>query len=54
MLGSIRPATVRAWRKRLLDSGVTEPQAVKAYCLLRAILNTAVKTTDSYETTRAG
>jgi integrase len=43
MLGSIRPATVRAWRKRLLDAGVTEPQAVKAYCLLRAILNTAVK-----------
>ncbi len=43
MLGAIKPATIRTWRKRLLDGGGTEPQAVKAYCLLRAILNTAVK-----------
>lgn len=43
MIGTVRPATIRAWRKRLLDSGVHEPQAVKAYCLLRAILNTAVR-----------
>jgi integrase len=42
-LGAIRPQTVRSWRKRLLDAGTPEPQAVKAYSLLRAILNTAVK-----------
>ncbi|GAA0742420.1 site-specific integrase [Dactylosporangium roseum] len=42
-LGLIKPATIRSWRKRLLDSGTPEPQAVKAYSLLRAILNTAVK-----------
>lgn len=43
MLGGIKPATIRAWRKKLLDAGVPEPQAVKAYALLRAILNTAVR-----------
>jgi integrase len=42
-LGAIKPATIRSWRSRLLDGGTTEPQAVKAYALLRAILNTAVK-----------
>ncbi len=42
-LGAIKPATVRTWRARLLDEGRPEPQAVKAYRLLRAILNTAVK-----------
>lgn len=42
-LGAIRPQTIRSWRKRLLDGGTPEPQAVKAYSLLRAILNTAVK-----------
>ena len=42
-LDSIKPATIRSWRKRLLDDGRPEPQAVKAYCLLRAILNTAIK-----------
>lgn len=42
-LGAIRPQTIRSWRKRLLDGGAPEPQAVKAYSLLRAILNTAVK-----------
>ncbi len=42
-LGGIKPATIRAWRCKLLDGGTPEPQAVKAYALLRAILNTAVK-----------
>ena len=42
-IGAVRPATIRSWRKRLLDDGRPEPQAVKAYCLLRAILNTAIK-----------
>ncbi|MGN9911625.1 site-specific integrase [Phytohabitans sp. LJ34] len=42
-LGTIRPQTIRTWRKKLLDGGTPEPQAVKAYSLLRAILNTAVK-----------
>jgi integrase len=43
MIGSIKPATIRSWRTRLLDGGTREPQAVKAYSLLRAILNTAVR-----------
>jgi hypothetical protein len=42
-LGAVKPQTIRAWRKRLLDDGAKEPQAVKAYCLLRAVFNTAVK-----------
>jgi integrase len=42
-LGSVKPQSIRSWRKRLLDGGTSEPQAVKAYSLLRAILNTAVK-----------
>ncbi|GGK38120.1 putative prophage phiRv2 integrase [Pilimelia terevasa] len=42
-LGAIRPATIRSWRKQLLDDGHPEPQAVKAYCVLRAVLNTAMK-----------
>ncbi|MEV0734219.1 tyrosine-type recombinase/integrase [Polymorphospora sp. NPDC050346] len=42
-LAAIKPATIRAWRRKLLDGGTPEPQAVKAYTLLRAILNTAVK-----------
>lgn len=42
-LGAIRPQTIRSWRKKLLDGGTPEPQAVKAYSLLRAILNTAMK-----------
>lgn len=33
---------MRAWRTRLLADGVGEPTVVKAYQLLRAILNTAV------------
>jgi integrase len=32
---------IRRWRKTLLDSGVSEVTAAKAYRLLRAILNTA-------------
>ena len=43
MLGAVKPATIRNWRKRLLDAGTPEPQAVKTYVLLRAVLNTAVK-----------
>lgn len=42
-LGAIKPATVRTWRTKLLDDGRPEPQAVKAYRLLRAVFNTAVK-----------
>jgi integrase len=33
---------IRRWRKKLLDSGVSEVTAAKAYRLLKAILNTAV------------
>ncbi|MEV0216060.1 site-specific integrase [Micromonospora sp. ALFpr18c] len=42
-LGAIKPQTIRTWRRTLLGGGTTEPQAVKAYSLLRAILNTATK-----------
>jgi integrase len=35
-------ARVRRWRKKLLDSGVSEVTAAKAYRLLRAIFNTAL------------
>jgi len=35
-------ARVRRWRKKLLDSGVSEITAAKAYRLLRAVFNTAV------------
>jgi integrase len=42
-LGAIKPQTIRSWRGKLLASGTTEPQAVKSYSLLRAILNTAVR-----------
>jgi integrase len=42
-LGAVQPATVRAWRRKLLDGGTPEPQAVKAYALLRAIFNTAIR-----------
>jgi integrase len=41
-LGSIQPATIRTWRAQLLAAGRPEPQAVKAYALLRAIFTTAV------------
>ncbi|MEV4619705.1 tyrosine-type recombinase/integrase [Asanoa sp. NPDC049573] len=42
-LGEVQPATIRTWRSTLLAGGCSEPQAVKAYTLLRAIFNTAVK-----------
>jgi hypothetical protein len=35
-------ARVRRWRKKLLDPGVSEVTAAKAYRLLRAIFNTAL------------
>ena len=35
-------AGARSWRKKLLDSGVSEVTAAKAYRLLRAIFNTAL------------
>ncbi|WP_055591330.1 tyrosine-type recombinase/integrase [Peterkaempfera griseoplana] len=41
-LGDITPARVRSWRAGLLSAGVGEPTAVKAYQMLRAIMNTAV------------
>ncbi|MFE4589010.1 tyrosine-type recombinase/integrase [Streptomyces laurentii] len=41
-LAAITTPRVRAWRTALLDSGIGEPTVVKAYQLLRAILNTAV------------
>jgi integrase len=36
-------ARVRRWRRKLLDSGVSEVTAAKAYRLLRAIFNTALE-----------
>jgi integrase len=41
-LGEIDAARVRAWRARLLASGVSRTMTAKAYRLLRAILMTAV------------
>ncbi|MEW2139973.1 tyrosine-type recombinase/integrase [Streptomyces sp. NPDC005409] len=41
-VAAITTPRVRAWRTALLESGVGEPTVVKAYQLLRAILNTAV------------
>ncbi|MFB6840600.1 tyrosine-type recombinase/integrase [Streptomyces sp. NPDC056361] len=41
-LAAITTPRVRAWRTALLEEGVGEPTVVKAYQLLRAILNTAV------------
>jgi integrase len=35
--------SVRAWRKALLDAGVSDVTVAKAYRLLRAIMNTAVE-----------
>jgi integrase len=42
-LGEIKPATIRSWRAKLLKAGRSEIQAVKAYRILRAVFNTAVK-----------
>ncbi|GAA1263576.1 site-specific integrase [Kitasatospora nipponensis] len=41
-LAEITPARVRSWRSGLLTDGGGEPSVVKAYQLLRAIMNTAV------------
>ncbi|MFE0459595.1 tyrosine-type recombinase/integrase [Kitasatospora sp. NPDC058965] len=41
-VSEITPPRVRAWRTKLLDSGVGEPTVVKAYQMLRAIMTTAV------------
>ncbi|KJK58348.1 tyrosine-type recombinase/integrase [Saccharothrix sp. ST-888] len=41
-LSEITAPRVRAWRTKLLESGVGEPTVVKAYQMLRAIMNTAV------------
>jgi integrase len=41
-VGEIKEGQVRRWRKKLLDSGVSEVTTAKAYRLLKAILNTAV------------
>jgi integrase len=40
-VGEIKEAHVRRWRRKLLDSGVSEVTTAKAYRLLKAILNTA-------------
>jgi integrase len=42
-LGAIKPSTLRTWRSNLLDAGKPLVQAVKAYRIVRAIFNTAVK-----------
>jgi integrase len=42
MVGDLRPPAIRAWRTKLLNAGVSQTVAAKAYRLLRAILNTAV------------
>ena len=41
-VGEVTLARVRRWRKKLLDSGVSEVTTAKAYRLLRAIFNTAL------------
>ena len=41
-IAEIQPSQVRRWRKQLLDAGVSEVTAAKAYRLLKAILNTAL------------
>jgi integrase len=41
-VGEIDTPRVRRWRSELLESGVGEPSVVKAYQILRAMLNTAV------------
>ena len=41
-VGEITTGKVRAWRSKLLASGVGEPAVVKAYQVLRAIMNTAL------------
>ncbi|MFJ8979702.1 tyrosine-type recombinase/integrase [Streptomyces sp. NPDC102282] len=41
-LADVTASRVRAWRGKLLAAGVGEPTVVKAYQVLRAIMNTAV------------
>ena len=41
-VGEVTVARVRRWRKKLLDSGVSDVTAAKAYRLLRAVFNTAL------------
>jgi hypothetical protein len=41
-VNDIKEPQVRRWRKKLLDSGVSEVTTAKAYRLLKAIRNTAV------------
>ena len=41
-VGEVTVARVRRWRKKLLDSGVSNVTAAKAYRLLRAVFNTAL------------
>ena len=41
-LGDLSTPMIRHWRAGLLDAGVSETMAAKAYRLLRAVLNTAV------------
>ncbi|MDY0814041.1 hypothetical protein [Kitasatospora purpeofusca] len=41
-LAEITPVRVRSWRSALLEDGAGEPSVVKAYQLLRAIMNTAL------------
>jgi len=40
-IAQIKEGTVRTWRKKLLDGGVSEVTTAKAYRLLKAVLNTA-------------
>jgi integrase len=40
-VAEIREGNVRTWRKKVLDSGVSEVTTAKAYRLLKAVLNTA-------------
>lgn len=42
-LSSLTTPSIRTWRARLLANGTSQTVAAKAYRLLRAILNTAVK-----------
>ncbi|MFF6803538.1 tyrosine-type recombinase/integrase [Streptomyces sp. NPDC012616] len=41
-MADVTTARVRGWRGELLDAGVGEPTVVKAYQLLRTLMNTAV------------
>jgi len=41
-LAEIKEATIRTWRRKLLDNGVGEPTVAKAYRLIHAVFATAV------------